>query len=211
RRPALVDGEVVCLDEHGESSFRLLQQRFHIQDAIKGQARMRLFPAHIYLFDVLYTDGYDVRNEPLEVRKSLLRDAVRWSERVRWTPFEREEGTRLWRDACAHGREGIIGKQRHSRYIGGRSSAWAKIKCLGRQEFVIGGFTEPQRSRVGLGALLVGYYSDDGKRLIYAGKVGTGYSNEMLVDLRRRLDKLERAGSPVDEGDPPRGPGVHWV
>src|SRR5436190_16314646 len=211
RRPALVDGEVVCLDEQGESSFRLLQQRFHIQDPIKVQARMRLFPACIYLFDILYAGGYDVRNEALEVRKSVLRDAVRWSDRVRWTPFEREHGTRLWRDTCAHGREGIIGKQLHSRYIGGRSSAWVKIKCLGRQEFVIGGFTEPQRSRVGLGALLVGYYSDDGKRLIYAGKVGTSYTRAALLELRQRLGPLEQAETPFDEGSPRDLRGVHWV
>src|SRR5262249_15274535 len=158
-----------------------------------------------------YADGYDVRNEPLHVRKRVLRGAVHWSKRVRWTRFEREHGKRLWREACAGGREGIIGKQLHSRYVGARSSAWVKIKCLGRQEFVMGGFTEPQRSRIGLGALLVGYYSDDGKRLIYAGKVGTGFTQEMLADLRRRLDKLERPESPFVEGDPPRGAGVHWV
>jgi bifunctional non-homologous end joining protein LigD len=95
--------------------------------------------------------------------------------------------------------------------VSGRSGWWVKIKCLGRQEFVVAGFTDPQRSRVGLGALLVGYYSDDGKRLIYAGKVGTGYTRETLLDLRRRLDKLEQEEIPFDEGQPPRGSNVHWV
>jgi bifunctional non-homologous end joining protein LigD len=86
-----------------------------------------------------------------------------------------------------------------------------KVKCIGRQEFAIGGFTDPQRSRVGMGALLVGYYSDDGKRLIYAGKVGTGYTRETLLELRERLDRLEQKESPFDESAPPHGGHVHWV
>ena len=94
-------------------------------------------------------------------------------------------------------------------YVAGRSAAWVKIKCLGRQEFVVGGFTDPQRSRVGLGALLVGYY--DGDRLTFAGKVGTGYTREVLLDLRRRLGAMERKTSPFTAGEPLAGPGVHWV
>src|SRR5205823_3069837 len=111
--------------------------------------------------------------------------------------------------ACRNGDEGIIGKLATARYVAGRSAAWVKIKCLGRQEFVVGGFTDPQRSRVGLGALLVGYYHGD--RLAYAGKVGTGYTRETLLDLRRRLDQLERSTSPFDGDAAPDGPGVHWV
>ena len=84
-----------------------------------------------------------------------------------------------------------------------------KIKCVGRQEFAIGGWTDPQRSRVGLGALLVGYY--EGDRFRYAGKVGTGYTREVLLDLRRRFDEMGRAANPFDEGEPPAGEGVHWV
>jgi bifunctional non-homologous end joining protein LigD len=104
-----------------------------------------------------------------------------------------------------------VGKLLSSTYYGGRSYEWVKVKCSGRQEFVVGGFTEPQRSRVGLGALLVGYYGDDGKTLVYAGKVGTGYTSDVLLDLRRRLDALEQRDCPFDGGEPPRGPGVHWV
>ena len=113
-----------------------------------------------------------------------VREAVRWSNAVRWTDSHEGEGVPLLRQACRDGTEGIIGKHADSRYSAGRSSWWVKIKCLGRQEFVIGGYTDPQRSRVGLGALLVGYYGDDGKRLVYAGKVGTGYNSETLRDLR---------------------------
>jgi len=211
KQPAIVDGEVVCFDERGRTSFRLLQQRFHLKNEGEIRARMEKYPAYIYLFDLLYLERYEVTGLPLEERKRLLRQAVRWSDRVLWTEYRVGEGVRLWKQACRHGDEGIIGKHKGSTYVAGRSSWWVKVKCIGRQEFVICGFTDPQRSRVGLGALLVGYYSDDGKRLIYAGKVGTGYTNEMLLDLRERLDKREQKSSPIDEGDPPRGPHVHWV
>jgi bifunctional non-homologous end joining protein LigD len=210
-RPAVVDGEVVCFDERGHSSFRSLQQRFHLKNAREVEARMRQYPAYLYLFDVLHVDGYDVTTLPLNERKELLRRLVRWSDRVRWTEFQAGEGRALWRQACREGSEGIIGKHRDSPYVAARSPWWVKIKCVGRQEFVIGGFTDPQRSRVGLGALLVGYYGDDGRRLIYAGKVGTGYTRETLLDLRERLGRLEQRLSPFDEGRPPAGPQVHWV
>jgi bifunctional non-homologous end joining protein LigD len=210
-RPAVVDGEVVCLDQRGESSFRSLQQRFHLQDAAEVRARMKQHPAYVYLFDLLYVDRYDVTTLPLRERKQLLKEVVHWSDRVRYTEYHPGGGKALLRRACAEGREGVIGKLLSSRYVPGRSGAWVKIKCVGRQEFVIGGFTDPQRSRVGLGALLVGYYSDDGRRLVYAGKVGTGYTKETLLDLRQRLDRLGQRSRPFDEGNPPHGEQVHWV
>jgi bifunctional non-homologous end joining protein LigD len=210
-RRAIIDGEVVCLDEQGNSSFRLLQQRFHLQNAREVEERMKRFPAHLYVFDVLYADGYDVTPLPLKDRKDVLRKLVRWSDRIRWTEFRPEHGLAFSQEACREGREGIIAKQANSPYIQARSDWWLKVKCIGRQEFVIGGFTDPERSRVGLGALLVGYYSDDGKQLIYAGKVGTGFTHEVLLDLRRRLDKLRQERCPFDAGDPPRGAKVHWA
>jgi bifunctional non-homologous end joining protein LigD len=210
-RPALVDGEVVCFDDAGNSSFRALQQRFHLLDKAEIQERSRRFPSFVYLFDLLYLDGYDLTGLPLVKRKELLRKAVRWSDRVRWTPSEKEAGVRLLNDACRDEQEGIIGKHRESRYVQGRSDWWVKVKCIGRQEFVIGGFTEPQRSRVGLGALLVGYYDDRGGALRYAGKVGTGYTRETLLDLRRRLDRIEQRANPFASGEGPRDGGVHWV
>ncbi|MCA1686929.1 MAG: hypothetical protein LC745_13360, partial [Planctomycetia bacterium] len=135
----------------------------------------------------------------------------RWSDRVRRTEFTPGDGAALLKKACEDGQEGIVGKRLDGRYVGGRSDAWVKIKCVGRQEFVVGGWTDPQRSRVGLGALLVGYYDDRGERFQYAGKVGTGYTRDDLNDLRRRLDPLGRETSPFDSGDPPTGEGVHWV
>ena len=210
-RPAIVDGEVVCFDDQGRTSFRLLQQRFHLKDAAAIRQRMAQYPASIFLFDLLYVDRYDLRQLPLAERKDILRGAVEWSDRVRWTEFQPEKGKALWRQACREGSEGIIGKHRQSRYVGGRSDWWVKVKCIGRQEFVIGGFTDPQRSRVGLGALLVGYYDKTGKRLVYAGKVGTGYTRETLFDLRRELGALERRTSPFSDGEPPTGAHIHWV
>jgi bifunctional non-homologous end joining protein LigD len=210
-RPAIVDGEVVCLDEHGRPSFRALQQRFHLTNTREVARRMRQHPAYLYLFDLLYVDSYDVRSLPLKDRKALLREVVHWTYHVRWTQYRAERGKALWQQACREGREGIIGKHLTSPYVGKRSPWWAKVKCVGRQEFVVGGFTDPQRSRVGLGALLIGYYSDDGRRLFYAGKVGIGYSREVLLDLRAHLDTLEQRASPYDAGALPHGTSLHWV
>src|SRR5437868_4230431 len=128
--PAVVDGEVVCFDERGLSSFRALQQRFHLKDAADVQSRMAEYPAYLYLFDVLYLDRYDLTPLPLEERKQLLGEAVRWSDRVRQTEFQAGKGKAMLQDACRQGMEGIIGKHRRSRYESGRSAHWVKIKCI---------------------------------------------------------------------------------
>jgi DNA ligase D-like protein (predicted ligase) len=208
-KPALLDGEIVCLDERGQSSFRALQQRFHLTDAGVVASRMKAFPAYLYVFDLLYYDRYDVRPLELRERKRLLKKAVKWSDRIRYTPATPEKGIAMLRKTCRQHGEGIVGKRLDTPYVGRRSEGWVKIKCAMRQEFVIGGFTEPQRSRVGLGALLVGYYDD--RKFRYAGKVGTGFNNESLLDLRKRLERIEQRQSPFDQGKPPRGEHVHWV
>jgi DNA ligase D-like protein (predicted ligase) len=209
--PAIVDGEIVSFDQTGKTSFRALQQRFHLQNAREVEQRKRLYPASIYLFDVLYAKGRDLTGLPLHQRKEILREIVRWSDRVRWTEPLRGQAGKLLDDTCRKGYEGIIGKHKESRYVAGRSSWWLKIKCIGKQEFVIGGFTDPQRSRVGLGALLVGYYVNDARKLVYAGKVGTGYTNETLRDLRARLNELEQAQSPFLPGPIGSRTNIHWV
>ncbi len=210
-RPAIVDGEVVCFDEKGHTSFRELQQRFHLDDPAEIRRRMERHPAFMYVFDILYLDGHDLTGLPLEARKDWLDRAVTWSDRVRRTSFQRSGGVALLDRACKAGEEGIVAKRLDSPYLPGRVNAWAKIKCVGRQEFAVGGWTDPQRSRVGLGALLVGYYDKDGETFRYAGKVGTGYTHEVLLDLRRRLDEIGQDSSPFDDGDPPTGKAVHWV
>src|SRR4051812_23846729 len=209
RHPAIIDGEVVCLDEAGKSSFRALQQRFHLDDAGEIRRRMERHPAFLYAFDVLYLDGFDLTGLPLSRRRELLGEAVAWSDRIRLTTSVPAKGIEAWERAYEASEEGIIGKRLDSRYVPGRSDAWVKIKCVGRQEFVIAGWTDPQRSRVGLGALLVGYYEGGGLR--YAGKVGTGYTRDVLLDLRRRLDELAQKTNPFDDGEPPLGEAVHWV
>lgn len=209
-RPAVLDGEIVCFDESGKTSFRALQQRFHLLDAGQVRERAKKYPAYIFLFDILYFDRYAVTSLPLHDRKAILRAAVRWTDVVRETPFRRGHGVEALEAACRAGEEGILAKDSNAPYTPGRGAAWVKVKCVGRQEFVIGGFTDPQRSRVGLGALLVGYYDDRG-RLAYAGKVGTGYTREVLLDLRGRLGRIEADRPPFAVGDPPRGGHVHWV
>ena len=209
-RPAVVDGEIVCFDDAGKTSFRALQQRFHLLDEGEVRERAEKYPAYIYLFDILYFDRYDVTPLPLRDRKAILRAAVRWTDGVRETPFRRGHGVEALEAACRAGEEGILAKDWNAPYTPGRGAGWVKVKCVGRQEFVIGGFTDPQRSRVGLGALLVGYY-DDRDRFVYAGKVGTGYTREVLLDLRERLGRIETDRPPFAVGDPPRGGHVHWV
>ncbi len=209
--PAVLDGEIVCVDERGRSSFRLLQQRFHLEDAAEVRRRMERYPAVLYVFDLLHLGGRDTTSLPLVERKRLLREAVKWSDRIRWTDGTPATGRKLLERACCDAEEGIVGKALRSTYYEGRSAEWVKIKCSQRQEFVIGGWTEPQRSRIGLGALLVGYFADDGETFTYAGKVGTGYTANTLRDLRGQLDKLGQTTSPFGAGDPPRGAHVHWV
>ncbi|MDB5312390.1 MAG: ykoU [Gemmataceae bacterium] len=209
RHPAGLDGEVVCLAETGKSSVRELQQRFHLDDPDEIRRRMERHPAYLYLFDVLSLDRFEVTRLPLARRQALLRDAVTWSDRVRLTESTQARGTESFRRACEAAEEGIVGKRLDSLYVPGRSDAWVKIQCVGRQEFVIGGWTDPQRSRVGLGALPVGF--SEGDQLRYAGKVGTGSTREVLLALRRRFDEPGRKANPFELGEAPTGEGVHWV
>lgn len=203
----VVDGEVVAF-ERGRTSFARLQQRIGITDP----ARARRSPVAVtyYVFDLLHLDGHDTTRLPLRARKSLLRAALSFGPRtLRYTPHRNTDGEAGYADACARGWEGLIAKRADATYVGRRSTDWLKFKCSAGQEVVIGGFTDPIGSRVGLGALLVGYY--DGGDLVYAGKVGTGYSRSTLLDLRRRLESLESGRSPFRADGDARGAGIHWV
>jgi bifunctional non-homologous end joining protein LigD len=213
--PMILDGEIVCLDEHGEPSFRRLQQRFHLTDPHVVAQRMKSYPTHLYVFDILYFDRFDLRNLTLAARKVLLQRSLNWKNPIRFTPATPEHGKAMLTDACKHGREGIVAKRLDSHYTGDRSGAWLKIKCSGRQEFVIGGFTDPRGARIGLGAILVGYFAEDRKTFHYAGKVGTGFNSKMLIDLRRQLDKIPAKTNPFAHHGRsyggPRGSDVHFV
>jgi ATP-dependent DNA ligase len=139
-----------------------------------------------HVFDIPWLDGRDVTPLPLETRLDLLAKLPIRPPLMRVPALEDD---RPWERACAEGWEGVIAKRRGSVYESRRSPHWLKMKCEATQELVVGGFTDPQGSRVGLGALLVGYF--DGSDFVFAGKVGTGFNTRLLLDLRRRLDALE--------------------
>jgi bifunctional non-homologous end joining protein LigD len=204
-RDLVIDGEVVAL-ERGQTSFSLLQQRLGLTSA--AEARKSPVAVYYYVFDVLHLDGYDTTALAVRDRKALLRKALRYSDPVRLTPHRNTEGEAYFRFACAHGWEGLVAKRAGSAYLPRRSPDWLKFKCSLGQEFVIGGFTDPAGSRVGFGALLVGYYDDQG--FAYAGKVGTGFSTATLVALRQELDGLAMASSPFTR-DHIAERAVHWV
>lgn len=195
-----IDGEVCVLAPDGRTSFQMLQN-----------AGPRDVSLVYYAFDLLRIDGEDLTALPLEQRKARLARLVKTKGIVRYSDHVIGNGPAAFENACKLGLEGIVSKRRDQPYVPGRSKVWLKTKCTQRQELVIGGFTEPEGSRHGIGSLLVGYY--DGKQLRYAGKVGTGFSMATLAELVKRLQPLERATSPFDP-EPARawtGPRRHWV
>jgi DNA ligase D-like protein (predicted ligase) len=159
-----------------------------------------------HVFDVLWLDGRDLTQLQLDQRRALL-DKLPLQPPV--FRVERLPDERPWERACAEGWEGVIAKRTDAPYEHRRSPYWLKMKCEATQEFVVGGFTDPQRSRVGLGALLVGYY--DGDDFVFAGKVGTGFDTRLLLDLRARLDALEVRLPPFTRAVGLPRLGAHWV
>ncbi|HWO42998.1 MAG TPA: non-homologous end-joining DNA ligase [Candidatus Eisenbacteria bacterium] len=201
----IVDGEIVAFD--GEvTSFARLQGRMHIGKA--DEARRNPIKVYYCLFDLLYLDGYDTTRVPLKYRKTLLKGALQFGDRLRYVHHRNTEGEAYLDEACRKGWEGLIAKQADSPYLQGRTTSWLKFKCVQRQEFVIGGYTDPQGSRIGFGALLVGYYEDGKFR--YAGKVGTGYTDQTLRELSKKLYSLEQRCSPFFKAKI-REKNVHWV
>jgi len=202
----VVDGEIVAFV--GEAtSFGQLQQRLGVRDP--GAELLRRVPVVYYLFDVLAVGGRDVRQRPLSERKPLLLELMRFDDPIRFTEHRDGNGEPFWEEACKKGWEGLIAKRSASPYQAGRTRDWLKFKCLSSQEFVIGGYTDPQGSRSGFGALLIGYYDPAG-RLVSAGKVGTGFNTATLASLAASLQHLEVGTSPFQAGQLPRS-GVHWV
>jgi bifunctional non-homologous end joining protein LigD len=199
---AVLDGEVAAVLPDGRTSFQALQNT-------RDGASIVYF-----VFDLLRLEDEDLAPLPLEQRKARLAKLL--SKRgepgvIRYSDHVVGSGREFFALACQRGLEGIISKRRDQPYAPGRGTGWVKTKCLLRQELVIGGFTDPERSRVGFGALLVGYYERG--RLVYAGKVGTGYSHAMLLELRALLAPLEQVISPFSP-EPPRawtGGSRHWV
>lgn len=202
---AWLDGEITVSDAQGRSSFQQLQ------NALDGA------PARIeyQLFDLMWLDGEDLRDAPLAERHARLQAiAERASPPLRLSGQLDADGVTAWEAACRMQLEGLIGKRLDAPYRSGRVDHWIKLKCRPEQEFVIGGWTDPAGSRKGLGALLVGVHDDRhaGGRLRYAGRVGTGFTEKTLKQLRRALDPLARDESPFDPPPKlPRGNVAHWV
>jgi bifunctional non-homologous end joining protein LigD len=201
----VIDGEVVAF-EGSRTSFARLQPRIHLSSAEK--ARRSGVPVFFYVFDLLRADGTDVRGEPLLERKKRLRALLSFDGPVRYTNHRRRGGEEYFAEACRKGWEGLIAKRADAPYATGRTDRWLKFKCEAGQELVVVGWTDPEGSRVALGALLLGYH--DGDDLVYAGKVGTGFSQSVLRDLHGRLSKIEVDESPCTRGALPRK-AVHWA
>jgi DNA ligase D-like protein (predicted ligase) len=181
-----------------------------VQDAILDGEALGLWGARqesgYHLFDVLWLDGEDLAPLPLEQRRERL-CALPLAPPLHLV--ERLSGAAPWEYACRQGWEGVIAKRRDSRYEHRRSPHWLKMKCEASQELVVGGFSEPEGKRQGLGALLVGYY--EGEDLVFAGKVGTGFDTRRLLELRARLDAIELPEAPFSQALGLPRLRVHWV
>ncbi len=199
---ALLDGELVALKDDGVSSFSRLQTA--LSQGRDGQ----LF---YYLFDLLHLNGWDLRACTLRARKTLLQTLAAWRGALRYSDHIEAEGSRMHKSACGMGLEGIICKRADGPYKAGRGGLWLKVKCAGREEFVVLGWTDPQRGRTSFGALHLGFYDATGA-LHYAGGVGSGFSAKELGRVRSKLDALAGAPPPslLFAGDPPER-GIHWV
>src|SRR6266550_2865250 len=189
-RRAIMDGEVIALDDHGEPDFALLQGR------IKGRAGIPVAGTFVYeVFDLLHLEGRSLLAEPLEERRRLLGELLRADPRVRMSESIERDGVAFFEAARARGLEGIMAKDRRSPYLPGfRTKTWQKIKIRPEQELVVGGWARGTGKAVDLGALLVGVYEDGNLR--YAGKVGAGFTNETRAELLPALAGLSLAESP---------------
>jgi bifunctional non-homologous end joining protein LigD len=199
-RECVIDGEVVALDEEGRSSFQLLQA--HEMEGRKA-------PIYFYAFDLLQLDGKSLIGLPLEARKNVLEKlCADTGDPIRYSGAIGSDARRLLEEVKRRGLEGLIGKQRHSVYEPGRrSGAWVKLKCVNEQEFVIGGYTPPQGARKHFGAILVGYYENN--KLVFAGKVGTGFTAKSLSVLHKKFQKEARDDCPFV--DLPSRQNGQWV
>jgi len=202
----VIDGEIVSHNKKGVSDFEQLQGRMNLRDS--SSEKQKSIKIAYCIFDLMYVDGYDVRALPLDVRKSLLKKLLTYNKTLVYTEHKIGDGIAYFKQACKLHWEGLIAKRIESEYTGTRSHDWLKFKCIMKQELIIVGYTEPKGSRAYFGALLVGYYSKE--KLMYAGKVGTGYNEETLTLLGKKLEKLEVKKCPFSNYDGTLT-GIHWV
>jgi bifunctional non-homologous end joining protein LigD len=200
---ALIDGEAAMVLPDGRTSFQAMQ---NVGDPSR---RGRLV---YFVFDLLRLNGQGLQSQPLQERKTRLKQLVgaKKTGLIRFSEHIEGNGDAFFAEACRAGLEGIVSKRRDQPHHAGRHGGWLKTKCVQRQEFVVGGFTDPEGMRAGIGALLIGYY--EGERLIFSGKVGTGFTHKMTLDLRAKLDRIEVNAAPFIP--PPLGSlgrNAHWV
>jgi len=200
---AMLDGEVVVMQPDGTTSFQALQNAFQTASATSFQ---------FFCFDLLYLDGYDLRQAPIEDRKAILRRIIPDDAHVKFSDHVVGDGATVFAEASRLHLESIVSKRLGRPYTAGRGGDWLKIKCSLREEFVIGGFTAPSGSRNHFGALSIGYY-DDEHCLRYTGRVGTGFDDRTLRDLHGKLTKLVQKASPFSDlsGHTGQARGVTWV
>jgi bifunctional non-homologous end joining protein LigD len=197
----ILDGEVVFLDPDGRSDFQLLQ------NSLKSKKRP---PLIYFLFDLLYFEGYDLRNLTLIERKSILKNILSNSiPSLHYSEHIVNEGKELYIHSCNYALEGIVSKRGDGKYLSIRSPEWLKIKCLKRQEFVIGGYTDPQGGRAHFGSLFLGVYNKEGT-LDFTGNVGTGFKEKTLKDIYLLLLKNKHSSNPFNV-NPPGYSKAHWV
>jgi bifunctional non-homologous end joining protein LigD len=208
-KSAILDGEVVALDEEGRASFSLMQQRTGFRSGGRRGATKADVPVLYYAFDLLYLDGYDLRKIPLEERKQKLASLLVTGDSVRYSDHYEKQGKALFEMARAKGLEGILAKKRDSIYLERRSSEWLKIKITHRQECVIGGYTEPEGSRAHFGSIVLGLYDSKG-RLIHVGQAGSGFDQKSLDEVWKLLKKRETKKNPF-YGEVEALRKVYWV
>src|SRR5271157_575312 len=198
---AILDGEVVVLNENGTTSFADLQAAFQ-----EGARK----PLTYFAFDLLHLNGHNLRGLPLIQRKAILAQLMRDGDgSLRYSEHLESDGEIIFCKACELHAEGIVSKRAASPYHSGRGGDWLKLKCVHEQEFVVGGFTEPSNGSHGVGALLLGYYEDG--RLVYSGRTGTGFTQKTHCILRDQLDKLRQAAVPFDNPPAEARKGAIWV
>ncbi len=208
-KTAILDGEVVALDEQGRASFSLMQQRTGFRPGGRRGAVNADVPVLYYAFDLLYLDGYDWRKVPLEERKKKLKSSLIIGDSVRYSDHYEKQGKALFEMARSKGLEGILAKKRDSIYQERRSGEWLKIKIRHSLEAVIGGYTEPEGSRAHFGSIVLGLYDKQG-RLIHVGQAGSGFDQKTLDEVWKLLKKRETKKNPF-YGEVEALRKVYWV
>ncbi len=204
----VLDGEVVVLDEDAKPSFERLQQRGRISRPLDAEQAAAALPATYYAFDLLAFEGFDLRSLPLSARKQILERVLPGAGPLRFADHVEERGEDLFAGARGLDLEGVMGKRADAPYVAGRSASWLKVRADRTGDYAVVGFSDPKGGRTGFGALHLGLL--DGPRFVYAGRVGSGFTDAQLSELRRRLD-ADLRDYPAVTGAVPRGAENHWV